>query len=135
MAAAEKGGAAAAASGASSPGGGLKLPSLKDQLNAYLWMLVWVCLSVSIILVNKHVIFYSGFHFPCTLALWHMVLATVTARAAVWLLKLPDAISQQKSTNLYMQVAVTGLLFGGTLVAGNAALLYLSVPTIQMLKV
>jgi hypothetical protein len=32
-------------------------------------------------------------------------------------------------------VALIGLLFGGTLVAGNAALLFLSVPTIQMLKV
>lgn len=96
---------------------------------------VWVCLSVSIILVNKQVMFYSGFHFPCTLAFWHMFLATVTARFAVWAWDLPDAISQQKSSGIYMQVAMIGLLFGGTLVAGNAALLYLSVPTIQMLKV
>jgi len=113
----------------------LKLPSLRDQLNAYIWMLVWICLSVSIILVNKHVIFYSGFHFPISLAFWHMFLATVTARLSVWALDLPDAISQANNTNLYMQVALTGLLFGGTLVAGNAALLFLSVPTIQMLKV
>lgn len=109
--------------------------SLRDMLNAYTWMLVWICLSISIILVNKHVIFYSGFHFPISLAFWHMFLATVTARLSVWALDLPDAISQAKSTNLYMQVALTGLLFGGTLVAGNAALMFLSVPTIQMLKV
>jgi hypothetical protein len=109
--------------------------STVSLLNAYLWMGVWVCLSVSIILVNKQVMFYSGFHFPCTLAFWHMFLATVTARFAVWAWDLPDAISQQKSSSIYMQVAMIGLLFGGTLVAGNAALLYLSVPTIQMLKV
>lgn len=112
-----------------------KASSTVSLLNAYLWMGVWICLSVSIILVNKHVIFYSGFHFPITLAFWHMFLATVTARLAVWGWDLPDAISQQKSTSLYMQVAMIGLLFGGTLVAGNAALLFLSVPTIQMLKV
>jgi hypothetical protein len=53
----------------------------------------------------------------------------------VWAWDLPDPITQQKSTQVYMQVAVIGLLFGGTLVAGNAALMYLSVPTIQMLKV
>lgn len=86
-------------------------------------------------MVNKQVMFYSGFHFPCTLAFWHMFLATVTARLAVWAWDMPDAISQQKSSSIYMQVAMIGLLFGGTLVAGNAALLYLSVPTIQMLKV
>lgn len=109
--------------------------STVSLLNAYLWMGVWVCLSVSIILVNKKVMFYLGFHFPCTLAFWHMFLATVTARFAVWAWKMPDAFSQQSSRSVYMQVMLIGLLFGGTLVAGNTALLYLSVPTIQMLKV
>lgn len=104
-------------------------------LNAYLWMLVWICLSVSIILVNKHVMFYSGFHFPFSLAMWHMFLATVTSRLAVWAWDMPDAISQANSRAIYVQVALIGLLFGGTLVAGNSALLFLSVPTIQMLKV
>lgn len=79
--------------------------------------------------------FYSGFRFPFTLALWHMFLASVTARTAVWALGLPDTIRQHKSSSLYGQVALIGMLFGGTLVAGNAALLFLTVPTIQMLKV
>lgn len=76
-----------------------------------------------------------GFHYPFTLAFWHMLVAALTARAALWSLKLPDAIAQQRSVPLYTQVALTGFLFGGTLVMGNAALLYIPVTTSQMLKV
>lgn len=83
-----------AAAGKGAQASGLQERTLKDTLAAYGWIIVWVTLSVSIILVNKHVMFYSGFRFPFTLALWHMFLATVTARAAVWALNLPDTIKQ-----------------------------------------
>lgn len=85
--------------------------------------------------MNKHVITFSGFNFPITLALWHMVLGTVTSRVAVRVLRIPDTIKEHASPQLYFQVGMIGVLFGATLVTGNAALWLLTVPTVQMLKV
>lgn len=64
-----------------------------------------------------------------------MLLAAVTARSTIYAFSLPDPIFQQRSSRLYAQIALTGLFFGGVLVMGNAALLYMPVATSQMLKV
>jgi hypothetical protein len=119
-----------------SPEGGSKPASATAQfVNAALWVAFWIVCSVSIIIVNKHVITYSGFNFPISLALWHMFLGTVTSRAAVQALGMPDTIREQASPQLYFQVGMIGVLFAATLVTGNAALRMLTVPTVQMLKV
>lgn len=109
--------------------------ALRSQLNVALWVAVWITISVSIIIVNKHVLYYTNFHFPLLLAVWHMVLATVTSRAAIKGLGWRDTIKEHASQQLYVQLAIIGLLFGSALGTGNAALLYISVPTVQMLKV
>jgi hypothetical protein len=105
------------------------------QLSTAAWVVCWICLSVSIIIVNKYVIGVSGFHFPISLAVWHMALGTVTARCAVAALRMQDNIREHASPALYGQLALIGVLFGGCLVTGNAALMFLSVPAVQMLKV
>lgn len=84
---------------------------------------------------TQQVIGYSGFRFPITLALWHMLLGTLTSRAMLAAQQAPDAIKEARSRSLNLQLAGVGVLFGGVLVTGNAALLYLTVPTVQMLKV
>jgi urea transporter len=99
------------------------------------WIAVWVTLSVSIILTNKYVLGYTAFRFPFVLALWHMLLASATARTALKVLDFPDTISQHGSRTLNMQLAAIGVLFGYALVLGNASFIFLSVPTVQMLKV
>lgn len=106
-----------------------------SQLTIALWIASWITISVSIIIVNKHVLYYTHFHYPLLLAVWHMVLATVTSRTAMKAFGWVDSIKEHASQQLYVQLAMIGLLFGGALGAGNAALLFLSVPTIQMLKV
>jgi hypothetical protein len=100
-----------------------------------LWVAVWVTLSVSIILTNKYVLGYTSFRFPFMLALWHMLLASATARTAMKVLGIPDTITQHASRTLNMQLSAIGVLFGSALVLGNASFIYLSVPTVQMLKV
>jgi hypothetical protein len=40
---------------------GLQERTLAETLAAYGWILVWVSLSIAIIMVNKHVMFYAGF--------------------------------------------------------------------------
>jgi hypothetical protein len=122
-----------------SPEGGSKSSTATSAsaqfINAALWVAFWIVCSASIIIVNKHVITYSGFNFPISLALWHMFLGTVTSRAAVQALGMPDTIREQGSPQLYFQVGMIGVLFATTLVTGNAALRMLTVPTVQMLKV
>lgn len=103
-------------------------------LHAAAWVAFWIVCSVSIIIVNKHVITYSGFNFPISLAFWHMFLGTLTSRAAVQALGMTDTIREQGSPALYFQVGMIGVLFAATLVTGNAALHMLTVPTVQMLK-
>jgi hypothetical protein len=87
---------------------------------------------VSIIIVNKHVMTFSGFNFPFSLALWHMFLGTVTSRAAMKAMGMPDTLREHATPALYFQV---GMIGAATLVTGNAALRMLTVPTVQMLKV
>jgi hypothetical protein len=69
------------------------------------------------------------------LALWHMLLASATARASMMMLGIPDTITQHGSRTLNMQLAAVGVLFGSALVLNNASFIFLSVPTVQMLKV
>lgn len=113
----------------------LSTSALKQALHAAAWVAFWIVCSVSIIIVNKHVVSYSGFNFPISLALWHMFLGTVTSRTAIHVLSIPDTIKEHGSRTLNFQVGVIGVLFGLTLVTGNAALQMLTVPTVQMLKV
>ena len=110
-------------------------PASRSLLDGYIWIGVWLCLSVSVILVNKQVLFYANFHYPCALAVWHMLVAAVTSRILIYALGLRDPIAEHQSIRLYGQIAATGLLFGATLMTGNAALLYIPVTTTQMLKV
>lgn len=104
-------------------------------VTASLWVAFWIVCSVSIIIVNKHVMTFSGFNFPFSLALWHMFLGTVTSRAAMQAMRMPDTLREHATPALYFQVGMIGVLFAATLVTGNAALRMLTVPTVQMLKV
>jgi hypothetical protein len=105
------------------------------RLSVAVWIAVWATISVSIILTNKYVLGYTAFVFPFTLALWHMLLASISSRAAMLILSIPDTIKEHSSSKLEMQLAATGMLFGASLVLGFWSFMYLSVPTIQMLKV
>uniref|UniRef100_A0A383WD92 Sugar phosphate transporter domain-containing protein n=1 Tax=Tetradesmus obliquus TaxID=3088 RepID=A0A383WD92_TETOB len=49
-------------------------------------------------------------------------------------LDVPDTIKQHGSRTLNLQLAAIGVLFGSALVLGNASFIFLSVPTVQMLK-
>jgi hypothetical protein len=48
------------------------------------WIALWVCLSVTIIIVNKHILFYTDFKYPFALALWHMLLASCVSKGCMW---------------------------------------------------
>lgn len=119
----------------SSSGVSSSAPPRGQSLRTAAWIVLWVALSVSIIIVNKHIMTYTAFNKPFALALWHMGLASVTARTAMVLTRTPDAIREHGGRQLYAQMGVIGVLFAAVLVSGNAALQLLSVPCVQMLKV
>eukprot|EP00798_Chlamydomonas_sp_ICE-L_P001689 gene1689-33086_t len=98
----------------------------------YGYMLLWIALSASVILVNKYILSVAGFPYPLSLTLTHMGFGSILAYAIVHL-RLVEAVAI--TTETYVRcILPIGFLFAGTLWLGNAAYLYLSVSFIQMLK-
>lgn len=98
----------------------------------------WLANSVVCVLLNKQVLFYKDFRFPTTLAAMHMASAFLTAGALIYGTKdgkqhLPP-LGKAKPEFLMHLVGIAAL-YGAVLVLANAAFIYLSVPSIQMLKV
>lgn len=105
---------------------------MKKIIAAYSAVGIWIFLSGAVILYNKYLLAYSGFHYPITLTMWHMFFC---ASLAIGLIKSGkvQAINMERET--YMRAIVPiGACYAGTLWVGNAAYLYLSVSFIQMLK-
>lgn len=104
----------------------------------YTCIAAWIANSALCVLTNKHILYYLGFKFPSTLAVMHMVSAFLVTSAVIHLtpdgrrhLPAPGSVSRV----FFAQLAGTAALFGIVLVLSNAAFMYLSVPSIQMLKV
>ncbi|MEW5304883.1 MAG: hypothetical protein WDW36_007461 [Sanguina aurantia] len=95
-------------------------------------IVLWVVLSAAVIMVNKYVLAYSGFPFPVSLTLIHMLFCSSVAT----LLIMTGVVKSVDMPNaLYFRgVLPIALLFALVLWLGNAAYMYLSVSFIQMLK-
>ena len=46
---------------------------LKEILKSYSYVLLWMSISISVILFNKWLLAFSGFPYPITLTMWHML--------------------------------------------------------------
>lgn len=105
----------------------------------YACIAVWIINSAICVLLNKHVLYYLDFKFPTTLAVMHMVSAALAT--AVLIHATPDGRQRRlpprgaARPRFYAQLAGIAALFGIVLVLANSAFMYLSVPSIQMLKV
>jgi hypothetical protein len=60
---------------------------IKEVVKAYSYVLLWMSISCSVIMFNKWVLAYSGFPFPITLTLWHMVFCSTVGFLAVRVFK------------------------------------------------
>ena len=104
----------------------------------YACICAWLANSVVCVLLNKQVLFYMDFRFPTTLAAMHMASAFLTAALLIY--ATPDGKQHLPPLNkakrdFIMQLVGIAALYGAVLVLANAAFMYLSVPSIQMLKV
>ncbi|KAG2437006.1 hypothetical protein HYH02_011438 [Chlamydomonas schloesseri] len=102
------------------------------HLITYGYTVLWIFLSAVVILVNKFILDFGGFHFPIALTLSHMAFCSVVATALIRLGYVKPI--EMDNTMYFNNVVPIAALFSGTLWLGNAAYLYLSVSFIQMVK-
>ena len=46
---------------------------MKEVIKNYSYVLLWMSISISVILFNKWLLAFSGFPYPITLTMWHML--------------------------------------------------------------
>lgn len=102
-----------------------------------LLVIAWIVTSAACVLMNKHILFYLDFRFPAMLATCHMITAWVVTSAVIHLTAngnkhLPPQADVNKVP--YRSLAAIGTLYAVVLMLSNSAFMYLSVPSIQMLK-
>ena len=51
----------------------MKMSVLQQILKSYTYVLLWMSISISVILFNKWLLAFSGFPYPITLTMWHML--------------------------------------------------------------
>ncbi|KAB8259197.1 triose-phosphate transporter family-domain-containing protein [Aspergillus pseudonomiae] len=108
----------------------------KPAFHPAVYVTVWITLSSSVILFNKHILDYAQFRFPIILTTWHLAFATFMTQILARTTTLLDGRKTVKMTGrVYLRAIVPiGLFFSLSLICGNVTYLYLSVAFIQMLK-
>ncbi|KAB8230520.1 hypothetical protein ETB97_012489 [Aspergillus alliaceus] len=108
----------------------------KPTFHPAVYVSVWIALSSSVILFNKHILDYAQFRFPIILTTWHLAFATFMTQLLARTTTLLDGRKTVKMTGrVYLRAIVPiGLFFSLSLICGNVTYLYLSVAFIQMLK-
>lgn len=101
-------------------------------------LLVWLTLSVSLVMLNKHVMTSTPCRFPLTLAFLHMSTGLVLAHACRRLFPAAAAknndLASEHAARYRYKVWAVGALLAGVLLTSNAAFARLDVAMIQMLK-
>ncbi|KAA8542993.1 hypothetical protein F0562_021512 [Nyssa sinensis] len=107
----------------------------KQLLLTYLYLLVYVLLSLGVILYNKWVLSpkYFNFPFPITLTMIHM---GFSGMVAFFLIRVLKVVTPAKMTfEIYTTCVIPiSAFFASSLWFGNTAYLFISVAFIQMLK-
>ncbi|KAF8440585.1 triose-phosphate transporter family-domain-containing protein [Terfezia claveryi] len=113
-----------------------KSPSPVLSLHPSIYVIIWICLSSSVILFNKWILHNLEFDFPIFLTTWHLIFATIATRVLAYSTSLLNGLNRVRVTRLLFFKAVVpiALFFSLSLICSNQAYLYLSVAFIQMLK-
>ncbi|KAF8458540.1 triose-phosphate transporter family-domain-containing protein [Kalaharituber pfeilii] len=106
------------------------------QIHPSVYIVVWICLSSSVILFNKWILHSLDFGFPIFLTTWHLVFATIATRVLARTTNLLDGLKNVHITRHAFVNAIVpiGVFFSMSLVCSNNAIRYLSVAFVQMLK-
>ncbi|RPB22526.1 DUF250 domain membrane protein [Terfezia boudieri ATCC MYA-4762] len=101
-----------------------------------IYVIIWICLSSSVILFNKWILHSLKFDFPIFLTTWHLIFATIATRVLAYSTSLLNGLNRVRVTRpiFFKAVVPIALFFSLSLICSNQAYLYLSVAFIQMLK-
>ncbi|ORY66312.1 triose-phosphate transporter family-domain-containing protein [Pseudomassariella vexata] len=100
------------------------------------WIISWLALSMSLVMLNKLIMSDLNFNYPAFLATSHLVFNTLCTQ----LLALPTSfLKNDPWTNVdraafYKALVPIAVLMNFSIICGNAAYVHLSVALIQMLK-
>jgi len=108
----------------------------KWKIGAAVIIPIWMLLSSTVILYNNYLYNTVGFPYPVFTVTWHLIFAAIGTRVLQRTTNLLDGVKDVNITKdvFLRSILPIGFLFSGSLIFGNKAYLYLSVPFIQMLK-
>lgn len=102
-------------------------------MSTYMFVCVWMSVSMAVIMFNKWLLAFYGFPYPLTLTMWHMTFCSSIALVLVRGLKVVKSVNMS-STEYRKRVMPIGALYAASLWLSNSAYLHLSVSFIQMTK-
>ncbi|KAH8907009.1 triose-phosphate transporter [Coniochaeta sp. PMI_546] len=113
-----------------------KVQPPKAAIPSFVYVIVWISLSSSVILFNKWILDTLNFRYPVILTTYHLSFATIMTQILARYTTLLDGRKTVKMTGrVYLRAIVPiGFFFSLSLICGNLTYLYLSVAFIQMLK-
>lgn len=113
-----------------------KTQPAKAAIPSFVYVIVWISLSSSVILFNKWILDTLNFRYPVILTTYHLSFATIMTQILARYTTLLDGRKTVKMTGrVYLRAIVPiGFFFSLSLICGNLTYLYLSVAFIQMLK-
>lgn len=108
------------------------MSELAQNVRVTIIILAWMVISISLIMYNKWLLSYAHFGFPFALTSTHQLFAAIMSHTACAAgLQTPPKLSIEQVLNLICPIAVCSAL---SLALSNQAMVYISVPFMQMLK-
>jgi hypothetical protein len=96
-------------------------------------IVIWYTCSISLIMYNKWMLSYLGFHFPIALMLIHQILCSIAAYVSINFLNMTTPLNLSWD-QIIKNVAPVALVFSCSISFVNYGQMYISVKFIQMLK-
>lgn len=97
-----------------------------------LWLVLWVCMSLSSLFASRVLIHYKDFAIPWFLALLSAATVAVFGRIFVALLAADNSSSERKD---WLHLSLAGVLMWGSVALDAASLRSLPVPVVILLQV
>ena len=106
------------------------------QVSTFFYVISWMSHGILMILFNKVLLTTWGFKFPFFLTMWHMLFASILTQILSRTTNLLPSVMEGRVSliDYFRKFVPMSFLFAASLVLGNSAYKFISVPFIQMLK-
>lgn len=100
--------------------------------SSIVWLVLWFVLNVSVTLSNKALFQFSGFTFPTTVSLFHMISSSIFSRITIKVSKTPVRVLKDRKEHITM--FLFSILFCSNILSGNIGLRYVPVSLVQCVR-